>query len=62
MKAALLELHKLRQFYRDVAALTRDHSSIQLHDDDIAVVYPSDLSVALEKVNPDWLSERKEQQ
>lgn len=44
-------LDKLEAFYKDVARMTEGHDVLNDH----AVVYPSKLGRALEKVDPDWL-------
>jgi hypothetical protein len=44
------ELNKLRAFFREVAELTIEHDV----EGDSAVVYPSKLGKALEKVDPNW--------
>ena len=41
---------KLEKLFREVARLTSRHRVFG----DSAVVYPSDLGKALEKVDPDW--------
>lgn len=43
-------LAKLEAFYREVAELTLNHANIG----DCAVVFPSVLGLALEKVDPEW--------
>jgi hypothetical protein len=47
---------QLLEFYHTVAGLTLNHDSLSDHDHnvDIAVVYPSKLGPALEKVDPEW--------
>jgi hypothetical protein len=59
----LKRLQKLEEFFRTVAKLTANHDGIHFrvtndHEDqieqDIAVVYPSKLGAALEKVDPEW--------
>jgi hypothetical protein len=56
-------LEKLEEFFLTVAKLTANHDGIHFrvtneHKDqieqDIAVVYPSKLGAALEKVDPEW--------
>ena len=56
-------LQKLEEFFLTVAKLTANHDGIHFrvtndHEDqieqDIAVVYPSKLGAALEKVDPEW--------
>jgi hypothetical protein len=44
------ELTKLRAFFKEVAELTSNHDVLQ----DNAVVYPSKLGDALERVDPEW--------
>lgn len=43
-------LEKLETFFKEVANLTSNHD---VHEDS-AVVYPSKLGEALEKVDPEW--------
>ena len=44
------DVEALRAFFRDVAELTIGHDVLN----DNAVVYPSELGKALEKVDPNW--------
>lgn len=44
------DLDKLEEFFREVAKLTSDHDVLG----DSAVVYPSKLGKALEKVDENW--------
>lgn len=44
------ELAKLREFYRNVAQMTLHHDVLG----DSAVVYPSNLGVALALIDPEW--------
>lgn len=44
------ELDKLRDFYKAVAELTSNHSTVG----DSAVVFPVDLAEELVKINPEW--------
>ena len=63
----MTRLEKLEAFFDEVVNLTRNHNGIHFaatNDDekaevdyDIAVVYPSDLGKALEKVDPQWHSD-----
>lgn len=43
-------IRELENFFREVALLTLNHETI----DDNAVVFPSELGKALEKVDPVW--------
>jgi hypothetical protein len=54
---------KLLAFFKEVASLTANHDGIHFRvtndhkdqiEEDIAVVYPSKLGRALEKVDPEW--------
>lgn len=54
---------KLVAFFKEVASLTSNHDGIHFRatnggedqiETDIAVVYPSKLGPALEKVDPEW--------
>ncbi len=51
-------LELLEQFFKAVANLTLNHkvvySRVDENVDGSAVVYPSDLGAALEKVDPEW--------
>jgi hypothetical protein len=53
-------LQKLETFYKEVAQLTFDHDVIYFgtaedgNEEESAVVYPSKLGKALEKVDPEW--------
>jgi hypothetical protein len=44
---------KLEAFFREIADLTLNHD-VEGVDGDTAVVYPSKLGKALEKVDPEW--------
>jgi hypothetical protein len=49
------ELSRLRAFFSEVAALTVEHDALTDHTgEDHAVVFPSKLSKALGKVDPNW--------
>lgn len=57
--------NKLLEFYKEVARLTLNHDSIHFsvmngskeeQDIDYAVVFPSKLGAALEKVDPEWVT------
>jgi len=48
-----IKLLILDNFFKEVRDLTLNHDEL----DDAAVVYPSKLGVALEKVNKDWWKE-----
>ena len=50
LQKADAELAKLREFYRDVARMTLHHDVLG----ESAVVYPSNLGVALAKIDPEW--------
>lgn len=51
-------LSKLEAFFKEVAQLTLHHDAIYSRIDEnldgVAVVYPSKLGPALEKVDPEW--------
>jgi len=47
------ELDKLKAFYEEVKSLTLNHAVV----DDTAVVFPSDLGRALEKIDPTWFNQ-----
>jgi hypothetical protein len=56
------ELLKLRAFFKEVAGLTLNHCGMTItmprgETADYAIVWPSDLATALEKVNPKWVDE-----
>jgi hypothetical protein len=44
------DLEKLKAFYEEVKNLTLNHAVV----DDTAVVFPSDLGVALQRIDPTW--------
>lgn len=57
--------NKLLEFYKEVARLTLNHDSFHFsvmngakeeQDIDYAVVFPSKLGAALEKVDPEWVT------
>lgn len=50
VKGTADRLEKLEAFFEEVGDLTSNHETLHDH----AVVYPSDLGKALEKVDPDW--------
>lgn len=52
---------KLYAFFREVARLTVEHDVVvDMDNEDHAVVFPSKLGEALEKVDPDWFNNRSE--
>jgi hypothetical protein len=50
---------KLEAFFEEVANLTVNHNVLLGFEDEYAVVYPSKLGKALEKVDPEWFSTNK---
>lgn len=52
-------LAKLEAFFREVAELTVNHYVLVNGDEDSAVVYPSKLGAALERVDPQWWKEAR---
>jgi hypothetical protein len=61
-EAGAEELARLRVFFKTVAELTLKHKRLTLEladgpTSDYAVVWPSDLGVTLEAVDPRWFTE-----
>lgn len=59
MRAMQHDHEKLEAFFEEVANLTVNHNVLLGSEDEYAVVYPSKLGKALEKVDPEWFSTNK---
>lgn len=60
-EAGAARAEKLEAFFREVVELTLNHDVLSWGDDeDSAVVYPSKLGEALERVDANWAAIKKE--